>query len=218
MTFDDDDRSHHDHALPVLQDLDVPATFFLSGRSLHGLGPYWWNRLEGLIRHDGLSSVGNRLGITATTPADLAARIEGTALVEKLDTAKVIDVDQPLSGTEIRSLAKAGMEVGFHTISHPVLLGLPDAEVDRHLTEGVTELAEAAGCDITYFAYPHGKADRHLARRVEDAGFSAAFVEGGRPLHPDMDRYLLGRWGPGPADIDDFMAGVALRLSRPNRM
>src|SRR4051812_15046369 len=37
LTFDDDLRSHVEHALPVLQELGVPATFFLSGRSLHGL-------------------------------------------------------------------------------------------------------------------------------------------------------------------------------------
>ena len=40
VTFDDDEPSHLHHALPVLQSLGIPATFFLCGRALHGLGPH----------------------------------------------------------------------------------------------------------------------------------------------------------------------------------
>ncbi len=49
VTFDDDYVTHLDHALPVLQALDAPATFFLSGRALHGLGSYWFELLERLV-------------------------------------------------------------------------------------------------------------------------------------------------------------------------
>ena len=31
--------------MPILQKHQIHATFFLSGRSLHGMGPYWWTRL-----------------------------------------------------------------------------------------------------------------------------------------------------------------------------
>jgi hypothetical protein len=46
LTFDDDYATHFSYVLPVLRELSVPATFFLSGRALHGLGPYWWEVLE----------------------------------------------------------------------------------------------------------------------------------------------------------------------------
>ena len=49
VTFDDDLPSHAEHALPVLRELGVPATFFLSGRALHGLGAYWFQHLEALL-------------------------------------------------------------------------------------------------------------------------------------------------------------------------
>src|SRR5262245_28797218 len=49
LTFDDDLPSHVQYALPVLRELGVPATFFLSGRALHGLGPYWFQSLEALF-------------------------------------------------------------------------------------------------------------------------------------------------------------------------
>lgn len=217
ITFDDDYRSHYEHVLPVLRELGVSATFFLSGRSLHGLGAYWWSRLEGLIRRDGLAAVNDSLGTTAQTPAELAARIEGTHLAKELETASAKGIDQPLSSIELRALADAGMEVGFHTIQHPVLVGLGADEVDHHLTAGRAELAEAAGRYVAFFAYPHGKATYRIARSAEAAGFDAAFVGGGMPLRPGLDRYLLGRHGTGSrlAGAEDFVAGAALRLSRP---
>src|SRR4030095_16565222 len=49
LTFDDDLPSHVEHALPVLRELGVPAAFFLSGRLLHSLGPYWFQQLAALL-------------------------------------------------------------------------------------------------------------------------------------------------------------------------
>src|SRR5829696_1904167 len=50
VTFDDDYQSHAGQVLPVLRSLGVRGTFFLSGRSLHGLGPYWFEALERLLQ------------------------------------------------------------------------------------------------------------------------------------------------------------------------
>jgi peptidoglycan/xylan/chitin deacetylase (PgdA/CDA1 family) len=81
----------------VLEAMRVPATFFLSGRALHGLGPYWWSLLERSIRSRGLEATRRLLGLwarettrrTASTrksdmPADLAVALEGSPLVEQL--------------------------------------------------------------------------------------------------------------------------------------
>ena len=63
LTFDDDYATHVRHVLPVLRGLSVPATFFLSGRALHGLGPYWWEVLEAWMRHDGTEQVAKALDV-----------------------------------------------------------------------------------------------------------------------------------------------------------
>lgn len=68
ITFDDDDAGHVRHALPVLAALGARATFFLSGRALHGLGAYWWVALERMITERGLRGACQTLGVAGGAP------------------------------------------------------------------------------------------------------------------------------------------------------
>jgi peptidoglycan/xylan/chitin deacetylase (PgdA/CDA1 family) len=216
ITFDDDDFNHMEHALPVLNALDIKATFFLSGRSLHGLGGYWWEGLEQAIRGNGLERVTNLLGVTAESPRDLARLCEGTSLSERVSELFPITDDHPRLGAHgIRTLANAGMEIGFHTLYHPVLSLLPQSEVDVALTSGRSQLAEAAGTSVDTFAYPHGRASPAVARRVEAAGYRAAVTNLSFVFKPASDPFLLGRWDPRSVDDDAFPRSLALRLNRP---
>ena len=217
ITFDDDDPSHARHALPILQSLGFPATFFLSGRALRGLGPPWWILLEAGILRNGLDRTAAQLGVGgARTATDLAAACEGTPLTGVIErTFPPPEGDSLLSRKEIRMLVDAGMSVGFHTLDHPVLTQLPDAEVSRALTLGRGALAEAVGAGITLFAYPHGRVDSRIASHVPKAGYRAALRSGQRPVGPGSDLFLLGRWEPGPLGVRDLIAEAALRLNYP---
>jgi peptidoglycan/xylan/chitin deacetylase (PgdA/CDA1 family) len=220
VSFDDDEPAHVSDAFPILRSLGVRATFFLSGRTLHQIGAYWWVALESLIAEHGVSEIARRLGVAADSPAELARQCEGTVLVRQIESFAMQDggprVDgRRLDAAGIRRLADAGMTIAFHTLEHPVLPTLADDALALALTRGRDELARAAGAPITLLAYPHGRADSRVARAAEAAGYDAAFVAGGRPIDWRADRYLLGRWEPGPLDLDDFVAAVALRLNRP---
>jgi hypothetical protein len=46
LTFDDDLQTHSQYVAPVLEDAEIPATFFLTGASLRGEGSYWWRDLQ----------------------------------------------------------------------------------------------------------------------------------------------------------------------------
>ncbi len=218
VTFDDDDPSHAGHALSVLRMLGIPATFFLSGRSLHGLGPYWWVALEQAISAHGLQETRRRLGLPGDTPADLAAACErsgGAELAQRLaDPGTVPDTSLPQAG-ELRTLAQAGMTIGFHTLRHSVLTGLPDESLARAMREGRDELAAATGAPVDFLAYPHGQANRRVARAARAAGYRAAFRTGGRPVGPRSDAFFLGRWEPGALAPDEMLAHAALRLNYP---
>ena len=76
LTFDDDWTTHYERALPVLQDLGVTATFFLSGRSLHRLGPLWFERLDESDRRSGIRAAARWLGIDTDDPEQLATLCE----------------------------------------------------------------------------------------------------------------------------------------------
>lgn len=225
VTFDDDDAAHATLAVPLLARAGVPATFFLSGRALAGLGPYWFVRLEHAVRRHGLSEVARWLGVAADTPAALAACCEASPdciralmrLAVPGPSASVPSgdaVDGTMDAEAIRIIATAGHTVGFHTLDHPVLPRLTDAALAAALTEGRAALETATGAPVRLVAYPHGRADRRVAEAARAAGFAAGFVTGGRPIAPDAPRYLLGRWEPGAIDTDALVDGLTLRLHR----
>ena len=215
LTFDDDDPAHVRVALPLLRALGVPATFFLSGRALHGLGPYWWVALERLVADRGIEAVARMLAVAASTPRELAARREGTPLAQELVRISADPHgDAAMVPADVRSLADAGMTIGFHTLTHPVLPLLPPDEMSEALVRGRRELEEACGRPVELLAYPHARSDDRVARAAKAAGYEAAFVAGGRPIGAGSNLFELGRWEPGALGIDDFVAGIAVRLNR----
>ena len=212
VSFDDDDPGHTLIALPLLRSLHVSATFFLSGRAMHGLGPYWWISLEQRIAEDGLPNVCRMLGVTADSPAELAARCEGTSLTDRLERGT--PTSHHMEIRDVRALVDAGMSVGFHTVGHRVLTMLSADELANELDRGRRALADAAGTPVTLLAYPHGRANARVALAARAAGYEAAFASGGRPISNGANRFLLGRWEPNTGGIDEFVAEVALRLNR----
>jgi peptidoglycan/xylan/chitin deacetylase (PgdA/CDA1 family) len=224
ITFDDDHSCHRQHALAVLETVGAHATFFLSGRVLHGVGPYWWSLVEESIRVRGLESTRKILGLTGATPADLAIALEGSALIDQLDQLLPLPGESqqqqqqqqpPMRAEDIGALTAAGMTVGFHTLRHPVLTTLSGEAREIALTEGREALAAAAGAPVDLLAYPHGLANAAVADAAERAGFRAAYAAGGRPITARSDPFLLGRWDPGFLEGEAFTAALALRLSRP---
>lgn len=213
LTFDDDSISHHSVVLPLLLELGVTATFFLSGRTLHGLGPPWFEILDALIRQQGPRASAVRLGLSTSDVNEIASSCENDRRLQLM-----LEQDHPLrwgglGASEIADLRDAGMAVGFHTLHHRPLLGLSDAEVDDALQEGREALEAVIAAPLRMFAYPHGKADARVARRVRLAGYAGAWTGRPRPVAPEDDPHLLGRWEPGPVIGRGFGAKVAARAN-----
>jgi len=210
VTFDDDDPGYVRYALPILGALGIPATFFLSGRALHGLGPYWWTLVDQSIEEVGLEATAAMLGHESRTIDELAAWCRSVAVVKELSTRVTPKVMQP---DDICALARAGMTIGFHTLRHRVLPLLDDAELDLALTEGRAELASLTGSSIDLLAYPYGSVDARVARAVERAGYRAAFTTEWRAVSSRSHPFLVSRWQPGALNARDFLAQAALRLN-----
>jgi peptidoglycan/xylan/chitin deacetylase (PgdA/CDA1 family) len=214
LTFDDDYATHVEHALPILRSLDAPATFFLSGRALRGLGPYWFELLEREIGSRGLAALAGDLGVSADRPADLALACEEDPSLQSTLEDRADEPVPHLERRDIETLAGPGIGVGFHTLRHRILPPLPDRELEFELTDGREDLESVLGRRVAFFAYPHGRADRRTAAKVRQAGYDAAFTGRPRSVGRGEDGFLLGRWEPGPAGIDDLLVGAAIRLTR----
>jgi peptidoglycan/xylan/chitin deacetylase (PgdA/CDA1 family) len=212
VTFDDDDPCHVRYALPVLQDLGIPATFFLSGRSVSGCAPYWWTLLEQSVAEVGLDATCRMLGHRASTAKELARICRTSGTVTELATRESPPV---MEAGDMRTLAAAGMTIGFHTLRHAALPQLHGETLAAALTDGRDALEAATGEQIELLAYPYGRADARVADAARRAGYVGAFVTAERPVTPRADPFLLGRWQPGQESADEFLAEAALRLTTP---
>jgi glycosyltransferase involved in cell wall biosynthesis/peptidoglycan/xylan/chitin deacetylase (PgdA/CDA1 family) len=86
-----------------------------------------------------------------------------------------------MSFEELRALADTGWEIGSHTVSHPRLTRLGDAELDRELCESRDACATAIGRPCDAVAYPYGDVDQRVVEHAALAGYRAGAALPGRP-------------------------------------
>jgi peptidoglycan/xylan/chitin deacetylase (PgdA/CDA1 family) len=214
ITFDDDDLSHVEHALPVLASAGVRATFFLSGRALHGLPDYWWAHLEQALMAHGVGAVAAALEVTGNI-SRIASACEDPRVAERLSRLAVAPSGRQLAAADIAQLTGADMTIGFHTLGHPVLCSLRPSALNDALTHGRARLEQAAGTAIHYVAYPHGRADARVALAAKTSGYRAGFIAGGRAVSRDVDPFLIPRWEPGQLTAAQLATEALLRLHAP---
>jgi peptidoglycan/xylan/chitin deacetylase (PgdA/CDA1 family) len=97
---------------------------------------------------------------------------------------------------ELRSLADAGMTIGAHTLSHPMLSQMPAELADVEITECKKKLEAALQKPIWAFAYPFGdpaSVTPQVLALAKEAGYSAAFLNYGGGLGSELPPWALPR-------------------------
>jgi peptidoglycan/xylan/chitin deacetylase (PgdA/CDA1 family) len=110
-----------------------------------------------------------------------------------------------LTSEEAVRLAEGGLvEVGAHTMTHPVLAGLPAAEQRDEIQKSKARLEKMLGHDVVSFAYPHGSSTPDTAGIVREAGFVCACSSRPDAVFRGADRFQLPRLGVRDWDGDGF--------------
>ena len=89
-----------------------------------------------------------------------------------------------LDEDEARTLAEAGMELGSHSLTHPDLRLVEEAELATELRESKTAVERITGRPCRTLAYPYGHFDERVAQAAAEAGYELAFG------------WLRGPWRP----------------------
>jgi hypothetical protein len=112
----------------------------------------------------------------------------------------------------VRRLAAAGMEVGAHTHSHPILNRMTPSDAESDISRGRDELAAILGYAPRLFAYPNGRLGKDYSAEhvaiVERLGFDAAFTTNPGVCRKGDPRWELARFTPW----DRTPARFAMRL------
>ncbi|HXR17859.1 MAG TPA: polysaccharide deacetylase family protein [Terriglobales bacterium] len=97
---------------------------------------------------------------------------------------------------ELHQLTEAGMCIGAHTISHPMLSQSAPEVAWREISESKHDLDQVLGRETWALAYPFGDSSSVTSREIqmaEQAGFQCAFVNVSRDLGTQTPRFALPR-------------------------
>jgi peptidoglycan/xylan/chitin deacetylase (PgdA/CDA1 family) len=170
VTFDDGYRSVLEHALPSLERHRIPAAVFVCAEPVMQSRHYWFDMLW---RCEGEDAV--LRAKTLPYAAWLALRDSVSAVAEPSETHR------PLTRVELQRLSESPLiEIGGHTMQHPVLALAPLDNQRAEIGGCRTALEDAIAKPVTAFAYPFGLVAEHYqpetVRLVKDAGFDLAFT------------------------------------------
>jgi hypothetical protein len=138
-------------------------------------------------------------------------RLQVITILEK--TAGIVSTpDLMLNREMIKNLKRNAIDVGGHTVTHPILSKLDDAQARQEILDNKQTLEQIIGEPLRLFAYPNGKAgidfnERHI-RMVSEAGFDAAFTTTTSAAACSNDRFQIPR--SRPWDATPFLFGLRL--------
>lgn len=221
ITFDDGYADNHAVALPILQRHGLTATFFIATGFLDG-GRMWNDTVIEAVRAARNPSLNLRdLNLTDVGEVDVGSvQAKRRAITTILAGAKYLPVerrqwlveqvaaragatlpdDLMMRSDQVRSLHKAGMTIGAHTVSHPILARLSDDEARAEMRQSKQALEDLLGQRVGLFAYPNGKPGQDYtpvhADMARDLGFDAAVSTAWGAAAADSARYELPRFTP----------------------
>ena len=218
ITFDDGYADNHAVALPILQRHGLTSTFFIATGFLDG-GRMWNDTIIEAIRGCGqnrldLSAVGlghHALGSVADKAHAIASLIdqikyrpgvERVAMTEQLASLCGVQPPQDLMMTshQVKAMRRAGMLIGAHTVSHPILARLEDSEARQEIAASKIYLEGLLGEPVGLFAYPNGKPGADYTPTSVDIvrrlGFDAAVSTSPGTSTQGDDHFQIRRFTP----------------------
>jgi peptidoglycan/xylan/chitin deacetylase (PgdA/CDA1 family) len=231
VTFDDGYADNAELALPILKKYGVPATVFIATRFLNG-GRMWNDTVLESIRHMpgdllDLKEVGlgtykissqderrqsaNKL-LTDIKHMKISRRQEITDYVSGLSES--LPDDLMMTDLQVKKLSKAGIEIGGHTHSHPILSSLNESDALSEIQHGKRHLENLIGESVSSFAYPNGRPSRDFLpihrNIVADLGFSIAVTTQPGVASNETDVLMIPRFTPWDKKPTKFLARLLL--------
>ncbi|MDO8310518.1 MAG: polysaccharide deacetylase family protein [Sideroxyarcus sp.] len=218
ITFDDGYADNATNALPILQHQGLTATFFIATSFLDG-GRMWNDSIIEAVRSFrgkvlDLSDVGlgsyhldshdqRRMAIESLLGQikylEPVKRREAIAFVQQ-SVGSALPEDLMMSSKQVIELRQAGMQIGAHTCSHPILARLSDGDALDEIIGSKAALESLLQEPVSLFAYPNGKPGKdYLAKHalmVRQAGFTAAASTAPGVSSATTDPFQLPRFSP----------------------
>lgn len=222
ITFDDGHVSIFQKAYPLLASVQIPATAFIVTATIDNPRDFWWDELDRVLLFPenvpdylDLPVGGQRYSWATDCPEK---RLEAYHAVRQLvrtvsdeerqsilmylcrwaGVERVAPSDcRAMSSAELVHLAQDGLiELGAHTVTHPVLAALPVDDQYAEILSSRSTLEAIIQRPVLAFAYPYGLVEHYTdetVRIVQAAGLRVACTARQGLVEPGNDLFQLHR-------------------------
>jgi peptidoglycan/xylan/chitin deacetylase (PgdA/CDA1 family) len=109
----------------------------------------------------------------------------------------------PVSWEQAREMDAGNVQIESHTVTHPILTNISQAELDDELQISKARLETQLDKSVRHFCYPNGILDESVEKAVRRAGYSSATTTEYGFNAKQTNRFALKRFD-APAAIENF--------------
>jgi len=204
ITFDDGYKNNFDVAFPVLQEMQIPATIFLTVDRIGSDNPLWVDEIYILLHtKDGnennlpfINEIASDLFRSGRTWDAYCVTVEALKLSGEYARENYLQKLRQVAGSddvsryedfcllgwdEVFSMRDSGLvSFGVHTATHRILTDLAREEWEQEIHEPRRKLEKLLGTPVRSFCFPNGRPgidfhDDHILY-MKECGYSCSFT------------------------------------------
>jgi len=218
ITVDDGYRDFYASAFPILRSRGIPAIVFLVTDFLDRRGWIWTEQVRYVVERTSVQQfdvagvrVSREPGASAALKEKLKTMPNSTRLtaIEELQRNARVQIpadppagSEPLTWDEVREMARAGIEFGGHTRTHPILSRVDSIDqLDAEIAGCKARIEAELQSSVHHFCYPNGRLEDvnpEVIQATRRAGYRSAVSTVVGLNRSGADPFLLRRLGVNP--------------------
>lgn len=220
VTFDDGYLDNYENAIPILNELEIPATVFVSTSCLKGDREFWWDELETILLLEdipetfcledreyrckwGTKSLGERMNCYRAVRRMMMNWTnyeKRCAWMNQLwewsgYSRRTRMQNQTITDAICKEISEMkNITIGNHTVSHPGLGSLGWEDQMKEIKEAKQHLEKLTGKKVETLSYPLGSYNEDTEQACKEVGIRKAATIERKLWNPHESPYEIPRF------------------------
>lgn len=220
ITFDDGDITFFNNVLPIIKRYKIPVSTYVSPLMANEGKNFWFQEIKNYDRNKIIEIIKKvtKLEVENTPLLDvkkLLKKLKIEVILEIINVyqreTKTLPKDSMnMNSKQLIDVKSTGLvDIGAHTLTHPLLVNETDEIALREITGSIDSLSNILGCDVRYFVYPNGNYSEREIEILKKKGIKLAFTTEREKISHSNNPLSIPRSGsPITSDLNNSKAYI----------